>query len=112
MLEKRGWNLLGWIFLTKPSTRQGGAGLNTLEARTEQKGVSQQKVLERGRAYWECRRTGRNVLERSQVARRAEGISGRWIKAGQATSLQQRIPGFLRDLTPKLVSATEELGVL
>lgn len=85
-----GLELRGMGILSQTISETGQPGLNTFEARTEQRGAgSQQKVLERRRVYWEFRKTGKTVLEGSWVVRRTERISGQWIKAGQVTSLQQ-----------------------
>lgn len=72
-----GLELSGMGILSQTISETGQPGLNTLEARTEQRGAgSQQKVLEYRRVYWEFRKTGKTVLEGSQVARRVKEFLG------------------------------------
>lgn len=89
MLEKMNWNLGGTGILSQAIGETGRAGLNTSEARTEQRGaVSQRRCWNIEGSLGNSGRQER-LLEGSWVARRAERMSGQWIKGGQVTSLQQ-----------------------
>lgn len=81
--------LRGMGILSQAISETGQAGLNTSEARTEQRGAASQQRCWNIEGSWGNSGRQERLLEGSRVARRAERISGQWIKAGQVTSLQQ-----------------------